>query len=267
MKELTIDLPSKFNKIQILPLGDMHIGDGNCDLDSIKTCIEYIKNTENCYTILNGDLMNNALKSSKSDSYLETMTMEQEQDLLIELLKPIKDKILYMTQGNHEYRTSLLVGIDPLRSIARELGLLANGRYSDNTYFLTLLMGKRNGESDIKNTYTIFGMHGSGGGRRIGGTANSLEDMASIVPNADLYIHSHTHQQLNFTKPIFVYNQNNKELEYHNRVFYNTNSFVKYGGYAERKGLSMTDTSPSLITIEFRRKGGKMIKITDIVRL
>ena len=267
MKELVINLGNKTNSIMILPLGDIHIGDPNCDLELLKECIEFIKNTDNCYTILNGDLMNNGLKSSKSDSYIETMTMEEEQDLLIELLSPIKDKILYMTQGNHEYRTSLLAGIDPLRSVARELGLLKSGRYSDNSYMLTLQFGKRNGMKDVNNIYTIFGMHGSGGGRRIGSTANIMDDMTSIIPNADLYIHSHTHNPLTFRKPTYIYNQNNKCLELHNRIFYNTNSFVKYGGYAERKGYALTDNTPSVIVIKFDRKKGKMIKTTDIIKI
>lgn len=267
MKEITIDLGNKYNDIFILPLGDLHLGDPNCDIDKIKMCIDFIKNTPNCFTILNGDLMNNALKSSKSDSYVESMTMEEEQDALIELLTPIKDKILYMTQGNHEYRTSLLVGIDPLRSVARELGLVKNGRYSDNSYMITLSFGKRNGLMGVRNSYSIFGMHGSGGGRRIGSTANVLEDMANIIPNADLYIHSHTHNTLSFNKPIYIYNKMNKKLEYHDRVFFNTNSFVKYGGYAERKAFAMTDTNPTLLHIQFTRKKGEMIKTTDLIKL
>ena len=267
MKEITIDLGTKTNSIQILPLGDLHIGDPNCDIDGIKKAIKYIEETPNCYTILNGDLMNNALKTSKSDSYVETMSIEDEQDTLIELLTPIKNKILFMTQGNHEYRTTLLAGIDPCRSVARELGLLSKGLYGDNSYLITLLFGKRNGTDKVTNTYTIFGMHGCGGGRRIGSTANGLEDMSLIVANADLYIHSHTHNQINFTKPIYVYNQNNKELELHNRVFYNTNSYVNYGGYAERKKLAISDTEPSVVTIDMVRDKGKMRKITNIVKI
>ena len=79
--------------------------------------------------MLNGDLMNKAIKTSKSDSYKEKMTIEQEQDFLVELLKPIKNKILYMVQGNHEYRTSITSGIDPLRYVAKALDLLDDGRY------------------------------------------------------------------------------------------------------------------------------------------
>ena len=94
MKEFYIELASKNNEFQIMVLGDMHIGDDLCDIKLIKETIDYVKNTKNCYVILNGDLLNNALKTSKSDVYKETMTMEEEQDLLIDLLKPIKNKIL-----------------------------------------------------------------------------------------------------------------------------------------------------------------------------
>lgn len=267
MKEILIDLGNKTNKIEIVPMGDLHVGDEFCNLDLIKSTIEYVKKTPNCYTILNGDLMNNALKSSKSDSYRETMTMEQQQDLLIELLTPIKDKILMMTQGNHEYRTNSLVGIDPLRYVARSLGLLDKGRYTDISYLITLKFGKRNGSDKMSNLYTIYGIHGNGGGRRIGSSANTLEDMCRIVANADLYIHSHTHNVVNFTNCVYVYNPNNKKLELHKRVFYNTNSYVTYGGYAERKKYALSDLTPSTIVINFKRNGGEMIKTTDIVKL
>ena len=267
MNEVVIDLKTNKNRIEIVPLGDFHIGDENCNIDEIKKTIDYIAYTDNCYTILNGDLMNNALKTSKSDTYKESMSIGEEQDLLIELLTPIKDKILYMTTGNHEYRTSILSGIDPSRAIARELGLIKKGLYGDNDYFITLMFGIRNGDKKLENTYTIFGMHGSGGGRRMGATANVLEDMSAIVPNADLYIHSHTHNPMTFRKPIFVYNINNKKLEKIERTFYNTNSFLEYGGYAERKGYTPTDNTANTIVIFFARYKGEMIKRTEVCKL
>ena len=268
MKELIINLGTNVNEIELVPLGDLHIGDANCNLDLIKDTINYIKDTKNCYCILNGDLINNALKTSKSDSYLETMTIEEEQELLVELLFPIKDKILMMTQGNHEYRSSLLCGIDPLRYVARSLGLLEKGRYCDGAYLLTLLFGKRNGTDKVTNSYVIFGIHGgSGGGRRAGSTANALEDMNKIIPNADLYLHSHTHTQILYPDSIFVYNPTSKTLQRHYRTYYNTNSFVEYGGYAEMKGYKPTDTTPNVLRVRMIRDKGKMRKLTDIIKL
>ena len=83
MKEFKIKLKGESNKFKLVALGDLHIGDKLCDLDLIKDTLAYVKKNKDCYVILNGDLMNNALKTSKSDSYLEQMTIEEEQDLLI----------------------------------------------------------------------------------------------------------------------------------------------------------------------------------------
>lgn len=196
------------------------------------------------------------------------MSMADQQELLIDLLYPIKDKILMMTQGNHEYRSSLLCGIDPLRYVARSLGLLDTGRYCEDSYIITLLFGKRNGTDKMTNTYVIYGIHGgSGGGRRAGSTVNALEDMNKIIPNADLYLHSHTHTQILYPDSIFLYNQTSKTLQKHYRTYYNTNSFVEYGGYAEKKGYKPTDTNPNVLRIRMVRDGGQMRKLTDIIRL
>lgn len=267
MITLKIDL-GDINSFQILPLGDMHIGDEFCDTHTIKEAIDYIAKTKNCYTILNGDLMNNALKTSKSDSYRETLTIEQEQDILVDLLTPIKDKILVMTQGNHEYRTTVLSGLDPLRYVASRLGLLDSGRYTDNTYILDLSFGRSYGHINRRNHYIIYGTHGcQSGGRTMGATANALEAMGGIVANADLYLHSHTHATINYTKPILTYNATSGSLMMKNRTFFNTNSFVKYGGYGERGGYKLTDTRPSILNISFKYTKDGMLLMTDIIKM
>ena len=53
--------------IQIIPLADLHIGDAQCDLALINRTINYIKNTPNAFTIVNGDIIN-AIKVSKSNT-------------------------------------------------------------------------------------------------------------------------------------------------------------------------------------------------------
>ena len=265
MKEINIELP-KNNEFNIMVMGDMHIGDSLCDYDTIQETIDFVKNTPNTYVILNGDLINNALKSSKSDSYIETMTIEEEQDLLIELLEPIKDKILVIATGNHEYRTQVLAGINPLKAVAIALGL--RDRLVDYSYLLDLSFGTAYGIKNQKNRYLIYGTHGGhGGGRRSGSTANALEDMARVRPDCDLYVHSHTHNQLSFNDIVFLYNKTTKKTKEHQRTFYNANAFLKYGGYSEQKGYRPAPRSPSLLTIKAIRKNNDMKIITNIVRI
>ena len=263
MKKIKYNL-GKNNAFQLVVLGDMHIGDSLCDMDLIKSTINYIKETPNCYAILNGDLMNNALKTSKSDSYMETMTMEQQQETLIRLLYPIKEKILVIATGNHEYRTNLLAGINPLKGVAYALDKA--DAYTDGAYVLRLDFGSVCG-TKTPNKYMVFGIHGTGGGRRMGSSANVLEDMSKIRPDMDLYIHSHTHTQLNFSDMVFLYDaMHDKDIE-HQRTYYNANAFLKYGGYAEQKGYTPTDRTPNVITVAALRDKSTMRLVTNIVKL
>lgn len=248
MKEFNIKLDYNKNNFQLMVLGDMHIGDENCDMEMIEKAIDYVKSKKDCYVILNGDLINNALKTSKSDTYKETMSIEDEQDLLIELLTPIKNKILVMATGNHENRTNLLSGINPLKAVAHALGI--RDKLTDNSYLLNIEFGKYHSMGNRHNKCVIFGIHGgTGGGRRIGSTANALQDMALIRPDMDLYIHSHTHNNVSYSDMVFLYDKKTKKTKEHRRFFYNANAFLKYGGYAEQKGYRPTDRTPNVITV------------------
>lgn len=266
MKEFNVKLDSPENSFQIMVLGDMHIGDELCDLDLIKSTIDYVKKNNNCYVILNGDLINNALKTSKSDSYLETMTIEEEQDLLIDLLTPIKDRILVMATGNHEYRTSLIAGINPLKAVAYALGI--KDKLVEHSYLINVEFGTKYGDKNRKNNYVIYGIHGgSGGGRRAGATANALQDMSLVRPDMDLYIHSHTHTTVNYNDMIFLYDRKTKKTKEHQRTYYNANAFLKYGGYAEQKGYKPADRQPSVLVVNAIRKKDGMKVVTNIVRI
>lgn len=267
MKEFNIKLDCSKNTFQLMVLGDMHVGDEFCDLDLIKETINYVKNTKNCYVILNGDLINNALKTSKSDSYREQMTIEDEQELLIELLQPIKDRILVMASGNHENRTNLIAGINPLKAVAYALGI-KDKLVGYESYILNIKFGAINGMKNYQNSYIVYGAHGGhGGGRRVGSSANALQDMSAVLPNADLYIHSHTHTELNYTDSVFIYNRTSKKLCEMQRTFYNANAFLKYGGYAEQKGFKPQGKQPSVLVVNAIRKGKDMKIVTNIIRL
>ena len=101
----------------------MDIGDKACDIDAIREQIAYVKDNERAYVILNGDLMNNATKTSVSDCYAEEIPPMQQLETLCELLEPIKDKILMITQGNHEARTYRTDGIDLTALLSKQMGI------------------------------------------------------------------------------------------------------------------------------------------------
>lgn len=262
MKELVLDLGREVSPLRIIPMSDIHLGDPLCDMGRLRDTLNYAKETGS-KLILNGDLMNNALKTSKSDSYEASMSIEMQQEALIHMLKPLRENILFMTGGNHEYRTRLSSGIDPLKYVASELGI--KDRYDTESYLLTLLFGEYKSDPNVRCRYVIYGTHGGyGGGRRPSSTVNSLENMSRIVTNADLYLHSHTHVHATFSDAIAVYNYNTRRLRQHRRLYFNTSSYVQYGGYAERAEYKMTDLTQYELIIEPTRSRDEVTYQTTI---
>ena len=150
MKSVKVTLPRDLRCVKIHTFADWHIGDNACDLASIKEEIQSIKDCKESYVICNGDLMNNATKTSVSDCYSEAIPPMEQLQTLCELLEPIKEKILIITQGNHESRTYRNDGIDLTALMAKQLGIY--DRYVREGGVLFLRLGEyTHGRRDHKN--------------------------------------------------------------------------------------------------------------------
>ena len=243
MKKIVVNLNEENKKIMgditILPIADVHIGDKLCNLKLFKEALERIKNEPNTYTIINGDLCNMALKNSKSDVYSDSLSPMEQVIQMVDLLKPIKDKILVIGTGNHEDRTQKETNIDVTRLIARELGI--EEKYANEWWTLFLSFGAERHNRTIN--YIITGVHGYGGGRKDGGKINRLEDMSQVII-ADLYLMSHTHKPITTKSCIYIPYFQNKTLTKQEMYFLMTNSFLESdGGYAEKMGFPPSNTS------------------------
>lgn len=245
MKTFKIDLPKQ--DIEIIPLADLHLGDPLCAVEEIKRVIEYIRITPNCYCVLNGDLINNATKSSVSDIYGEILKPMDQLSMASFLLEPIKDKILCMTTGNHEVRTYKQDGIDLMEVLATQLGV----NYSPTSALLFIKLGneKNTHYTHSQGHYTLFLNHGSGGGRSEGSSINKLTSMASIV-DADIYIHSHTHVPAIVRNSYYRTNDRARTATQVDKLFVNTNAFLNYGGYADMFEYKPTSRSVPVIKLK-----------------
>ena len=231
MEAIKIELPAALRSIEVHPFADLHIGDKFCDVDVVKKRIEYVKEKENTFAILNGDIINNATKTSVSDSYAEELSPMEQISRFVELFEPIKDKILCLTSGNHENRTYNKEGIDITRLCARELGL--EKRYSKTGVLVFLKFGCKSINNHGRPlTYSLYCTHGSGGGRKEGAKAIRLADMACIV-DADIYCHSHTHLPLIMKQGFYRTDPSHSSFGNVTKLFVNTSSALHYGGYGE----------------------------------
>ena len=259
MKSVKITLPRDLKNIKIHTFADWHIGDKACNIEAIKEEIQTIKDCKESYVICNGDLMNNATKTSVSDCYAELIPPMEQLQTLCELLEPIKDKILLITQGNHEARTYRNDGIDLTALMAKQLDIY--DRYVREGGVLFIRLGEYiHGRKDHKAKehkrqvcYSLYVTHGSGGGRKEGAKAIRLADMASIV-DCDVYCHAHTHLPMVMKQNFFRTDYSNSYVAEVEKLFVNTAAQLKYGGYGQTYEFKPSNTTSPIIYLSGTKK-------------
>lgn len=252
MRSVRVTLGRDLRSLEIHTFSDWHIGDKACDIDAIKRQIDYIKEHENAYVICNGDLMNNATKTSVSDCYAEELTPMEQLQTLCELLEPIKDRILILTQGNHEARTYRNDGIDLTALLAKQLDIY--DKYVREGGVLFLRFGETSARTHHRTQlYSLYCTHGSGGGRKEGAKAIRLADMASIV-DCDIYVHSHTHLPMVMKQNFFRIDTANSNISEVEKLFINTSAQLKYGGYGQTFEFKPSNSTSPIIYLNGSRK-------------
>lgn len=252
MKIIKIDLPGELERIELHIFADEHLGDGQCDMKRLVERIEYVKNTPEAYCILNGDLLDNATKTSIGDTYTQTLNPMEQLKKVVDLFDPIKDKVICVTHGNHENRTYKNEGINLSALMAAQLGL--RDRYTPTAAVIFLRFGKDGHHRKIR--YTLYTLHGSGGGRKEGGKVNRLADMASII-DVDIYIHSHTHLPIIMRQAFHRVDVINSTISLVDKLFVNTAANLGYGGYGEAAEFKPASKETPVIYLDGKKKSFK----------
>ena len=252
MKPIKIDLSVELKEIEIIPVADYHWADPNSDHDKIAEDLAYIRSRDNCFCILNGDLMDCAIASSIGDTYGATATPMDELRECVKLFQPIAEKILCVVPGNHERRHYKTNGIDLTELMCRQLGI--EDRYSSTAALLFLRFGEQNTHGHGRKVpYTIYVSHGNGGGRKEGGKIQRLVDLSTIV-DADCYVVGHTHLPAlvkdSFARP----NMGNSSITYGTRLYINTSAKLNSGGYGEVGGFKPACTDTPIIHLSGTHK-------------
>lgn len=232
IKPVTAKLSQGIDKVRLHIFSDWHIGDGNCDMSDISRQIGEVLTDDNAYCILNGDLINNAIRSSISDVYSESASPMEAIQTLSDILRPLaeKGKILFATTGNHEFRSYKESGIDIMALVCRELGIQDKYRSDGGILYLSFGINAKRKAEGRRTSYTVFVTHGNGGGSTVGGKASKLEK-ASAICDADLFIVSHTHTPITFKDSFIRCYPCSDGIEVVERTYINTSASLDYGGY------------------------------------
>ena len=245
-------LPQTLTEVTLVILSDLHYGNPYCSVKHFLRTVEFIKNKENCYCMLNGDLVESAIRTSKGEIYHQTVSPDDQMRQVTDWLLPIKDKILSMTTGNHEIRIADLTGIDVSRYIAEKLEV----PYRPEGMLFKLNFGSGNSRHPEKPfVFWTYFTHGYGGARTRGAKAIKAERL-SHWQIADLFAMSHDHE-VNVAPAVrFTADPRGSPatvgfltgiVKAHRVMLVKTNAFVKFGGYAEMGGFSPSDLSTPII--------------------
>lgn len=250
MKAILCDLPTEHKEISILPLADLHIGDPHSDFQRIQEWLTYIRETDNAYCLLNGDLMDAAITSSIGDTYGASLQPMEQLRECVKLFEPIAGKILAVLPGNHENRVYRTDGIDLSEVMCAQLGIA--DRYSPASALLFVRFGNE-ARHNRPICYTVYCVHGSGGGRGEGAKIKRCADLANIV-DADVYVHSHTHLPAVFKTGFFRVNMGNSSVARVDKLFVNTAAALEYGGYGEVQSYKPASLDTPIIRLDGSRR-------------
>lgn len=248
-----------FRQIEILPLADLHIGDIHSDGKKIAEWLEYIEKTPNCFTILNGDLMDTAIKTSVGDTYGATLRPMEQLQQCVKLFGKIasEGKILACCGGNHEARIYRNDGLDVTQMLCNQLSV--GDLYSPESALIFVQFGEQ--DSDHHHwpmLYSLYCVHGSGGGRKESSKVGRLVELASII-DADIYIHSHVHTPAVVRNAYYRVDTRRCTTSKVDKLFVNTSSSLQYGGYGEAASFKPNSLETPMIILDGHKRGMRAV--------
>lgn len=246
--------------ITIIPISDVHLGAIEHNKDEWNKFVKWIENEENTYLTLGGDLVNNGVRSSIGNPFDEIYRPSQQKKIMVEYLKPIKDKILCSTSGNHEARTRKESDMELSYDIMSKLDI--EDLYRENACFMFISLGTRKYDNTPEVTYNICVTHGSGGGIYTGASVNRSERFLNVINNCDCLITGHTHKG-SVTRPSSIYmDGKNKKVSMRSTLSVVSVSWMNFAGYAMRKMLLPSETSVPQKLRLVKAQNNKRIEVT-----
>lgn len=218
----------RFDKpyFDLYPLGDVHFGSAQCDVDFFKRVVNEVAANEDAYWVGMGDFLENAIVGSKSDVYTQTLPPREQINYICDLLSPIAHKGLFLVSGNHEQRTMRMVGLCPEEHMAVKLNVPFVG-FSCYASFITASIHSPHG-------FSAYFHHSTGGGYTPGGKINAAAKLRQIAPTADAAFSAHSHTTSRM--PVTWFDIGRGQVLKHTGYDYITGSCLTWSkSYAEEK--------------------------------
>ena len=233
------------------PLGDIHLGSANCDVDLAKKTVAKIAADPQARWIGMGDMAECITPNDKrwregGIDYNIIMPGEQDRigdiyvDAVSELLLPIADKCWAYGDGNHEQTLNRQCYTNLSIRILEKIG-----RPDLYTQWAAITKITFEDNNNHRSALRIFHSHGWQAGRYDGAKVNSLDYLMGYIDNCQIYLQGHSHSRLVKTKTKLDTNPSFQKLVQYNAYGAHTGSFLRTYqqdrvGYSECAGYPPT---------------------------
>lgn len=258
------------NVEQSLPLlivSDIHFDSLKCDHESLKHHFDQIK-AKDGQIIIAGDLLDvmgtyrdprskpqeiNPVYYQKGRSYLDLVVED-----IVEFLKPYKDNILLISEGNHESNIKRRHDTDVLERIVWSLNQSEGSKVYKGQYAGWIHFQIRRKGSKTTQSFTLNYHHGKGGNaKRSKGILYSQLD-AMEHPDADMIVSGHDHNKIYDPSNVRRRICTRTGRTYHDTVHWlKTGSYKRssdYEGWEVQKGFMPKRMGGWFVDLDFVRK-------------
>ena len=240
---ILVNLPESLESAEILLASDIHAGSAEFDQSKWARFEDLLKRPDT-YVVFAGDQCEYATRSSKSDVYTQAFSPSQQKHWWIEHLRPYKDKILCIVDGNHEYNRASKDADDfPLYDIALALGI--EDRYRSEAAFVDIGIGSFHGGT--RQVHYVFRVQHQAKNNVNHGTADGFEGI-------DIFISGHTHKPMDKPLGKMVYDSKRKSVYHKDVENVVCGHFLRYGGYGERNGYRPTSQKLYSVILSGKKK-------------
>lgn len=250
MRVITREYPRETEHLTLYPISDVHLGAAECMEREFKAYLKQIHGDPTAAVLLAGDVLNNGLKSSKTDVYKEKYPPDIQKEMMIDLLEPIKDKIVAGVAGNHEHRTVRESCQDVMKDIF--VALRIKDRYEPDAAFVKISLGEKPNKKPA--TYMIYLSHGAGGGSTLGAGVSRQDNYQLSIEGVDISITGHVHKPAKVPSARLVFDSRNNNVVRSNTLIFVCTAWLDYGGYPARGQMRPTAFYPDTIRLDGAKK-------------
>jgi len=251
--------------VRFVCIGDIHRGNPWMDEDKLYKTIDWVAEND-CYVILMGDYGEciNAKDPRHDYNALDGKypTPDKQYRKTLDDLEPIKDKIMFMLEGNHESNFWKRHNHNYTAWMAHDLGV----PYTGISAYLLFKFIRQTGKSKAGNIFEAYAHHGWAGGRSAGYQVKVIHDLKNIFPGAHMYLMGHNHQLGEALPRTHLYvDTKTEQIREYTQHFFFTGSYIKghekgIGSYVEARAYPPTMIGSPVIEVMPNRVDGNRDK-------